>query len=93
MTIQETLKISLEHHTRKQVQIHAVACHLAVKFGKRLLQADYGEKLLYNKVYYSNSSKSPNTMEEYVDGQCFEYINNNGNIVDICGSSEEIKEI
>ena len=93
VTIQETLKISLEHHTRKQVQIHAVACHLAVKFGKRLLQADYGEKLLYNKVYYSNSSKSLNTMEEYVDGQCFEYINNNGNIVNICGSSEEIKEI
>ena len=32
-------------------------------------------------------------MEEHVDGQCFKYINNNGHIVDICSSSEEIKEI
>ena len=76
--IQETLKISVEDHTRKQVQMHAVARHLAVKFGKRLLQAGYGEKLLYNKVYYTNSSKDPNTMEEYVNGQCFIYINNIG---------------
>ena len=91
--IQETLKISVEDHTRKQVQMHAVARHLAAKFGKRLLEAGYEEKLLYNKVYYTNSSKGPNTMEEYVDGQCCKYINNNGHIVDICGSSEEIKEI
>ena len=91
--IQETLTISVEDHTRKQVQMHAVARHLAVKFGKRLLQECYGEKLLYNKVYYTNSSKGPNTTEEYVDGQCFKYINNNGHIVDICDSSEEIKEI
>ena len=62
--------------------MYAVARHLAVKFGKRLFQACYGEKLLYNKVYYTNSSKGPNTTEEYVDGQCLN-----------CGSSEEIKEI
>ena len=91
--MQETLKISVEDRTRKQVQMHVVARHLAVKNGKRLLQASYGEKLLYNKVYYTNSSKGPNTMEEYVDGQCFKYINNNGHSVNICGSSEEIKEI
>ena len=91
--IQETLKISVEDHTRKQVQMHAVARHLAVKFGKRLLQAGYGGKLSYNKVYYTNSSKGPNTMEEYVDGQYFKYINNNGHIVEMSGSSEEIKEI
>ena len=47
----------------------------------------------YNKVHYSNSTKGPNTIEEYVDGQCFKYINNNGRIVDIFGSLEEIKEI
>ena len=80
--IQETLKISVQDHTRKQVQMHAVARHLAVKFGKRLLQAGYGEKLLYNKVYYTNLSTGPNTTEEYVDGQCLN-----------CGSSEEIREI
>ena len=92
--IQERLKISVEDNTRKQVQMHAVAHHFAVKFGKMLLRVmGYGEKLFYSKVYYTNSSKDPNTMEEYVDGQCFKYINNSGHIVDICGSSEEIKEI
>ena len=44
--IQEILKISVEDHARKQVQMHAVARYLAAKFGKSLLQADYGEKLL-----------------------------------------------
>ena len=33
--IQETLKISVEDYTRKQVQMHDVAHHLAVKFEKR----------------------------------------------------------
>ena len=44
--IQEILKISVEDHARKQVQMHAVTRYLAAKFGKSLLQADYGEKLL-----------------------------------------------
>ena len=42
-------------------------------------------------MYYTNPSKGPNTIEEYVDGQCFKYINNNGHVLDICSSSEEIK--
>ena len=80
----------MEDPTRKQVQMHVVPRHLAVKFTRRLLQGGYGEKLSYNKVYYTNSSKGPNTVEEYADGQCFKYINNNGHFVDIFGSSEEI---
>ena len=57
------------------------------------MYAGYGEKLSYNKVHYTNSTKGPNTIEQHVDGKCFKYINNNGRIVDIFGSLEEIKEI
>ena len=89
-TFTNILDSSDEMHARKQVQMHAVARNLQQKFSKKV-GYDFGEKLTYEKVYFSTLKTVPVTIEKYVEGQCVKYVNNNGKVIQ--RDSEELKKI
>ena len=78
-TIENDLKLTLETHTRKQVQMHAVARHIAKSLQKKA-PATFGECFTYNTVYFSTVDHRPITVEKYIDGRFTKYINNDGTV-------------
>ena len=89
-TIKEQLKMSIEDHTRKQVQMHADARNLTARFVTKV-PSEFGEEFTYGKVFYSELDNCPVTVEEYVPGVFTKYINNDGDIVESC--DEDSSEI
>lgn len=75
--IKDDLGMSLEDHTRKQVQMNAVARHLTKKFGKNV-PPEFGRTFEYIKVFFAVFKEQPVTVEEYVEGEFQKYVNNNG---------------
>ena len=69
--------MSLEGHTRKQVQMNAVARHLTKKFAKNV-PPEFGRIFEYIKVFFAAFKEQPVTVEEYVEGEFQKYVNNNG---------------
>lgn len=76
-TIKDTLGMSVEGHTRKQVQMHAVARNITQQFASKA-QAEFKETFTYGKVFYSLLDGQPITLEEYVPGNFAKYVNNDG---------------
>ena len=78
-TIKDDLGMSLEDHTRKQVQMSAVARHLTKRFAKNV-PPEFGGTLEYVKVFFFFAvfKKQPVTIEEFVQGEFHRYVNNNG---------------
>ena len=77
--ITDDLHISIEDHTRKQVQLHAVARSMAKQFSRRV-PVQFGETFHYRKTYYSTFKDLPITVEEFVEGKFIKYINNDGKV-------------
>ena len=88
--INDDLGMSLEDHTRKQVQMNAVARHLTKRFAKNV-PPEFGGTFEYVKVFYSVFNKLPVTVEEFVQGEFHKYVNNNG--LCILSPQEEFDEI
>ena len=88
--IKDDLRMSLEDHTRKQVQMNAVARHLTKKFAKNV-PPEFGGTFEYIKVFFAVFKEQPVTIEEYVEGEFQKYVNNNG----VCFTSpaEQFDEI
>ena len=80
-TIKEQLQMTVEDHTRKQVQMHAVARNLTARFSAKVPK-EFGEAFQYGKVFYSQWNECPVTVEEYVPGVFCKYINNDGEIIE-----------
>lgn len=74
--IEATLKTTEEGHTRKQVQMHAVARQLAKQFSSNAPK-QFGQCFHYNHVFFTQFNE-PATIEEFVPGDFIKYINNNG---------------
>ena len=92
-TIEQTLNTAVEDHSRKQVQMHAVARHITKGFSLKV-PPEFGECFKYNKVYYSCLNDKPVTVEDFVPGKFAKYVNNNGKCVAPPeNSSNETKEI
>ena len=92
-TISETVKSTVENHCRKQVQMHAVARHLAKKF-ERKAPSKFGECFKYNRCYYTMFDGEHATIEEFVPGSFAKYINNNGKSVVIPeDASQDLKDL
>lgn len=89
-TIQEQLQMTVENHTRKQVQMHAVARNLTARFAAKV-PTEFGEVFTCGKVFYSEWDNCPVTVEEYVPGVFSKYINNDGDIIESC--NEDSSEI
>ena len=79
-SITKALGMTTAQHTRKQVQMHAVARSIAHNFIRKSPK-DFGLTFHYKKVYYALMNDTPVTVEEFIPGQFFKYINNTGNII------------
>ena len=88
--IKDDLGMSLEDHTRKQVQMSAVARHLSKRFAKNV-PPELGATFEYVKVFFAVFKELPVTIEEYVEGEFQKYVNNNG--LCIPSPAEEFDEI
>ena len=77
-TITCDLNMTLEDHTRKQVQMHMAARCITESFAAKV-PLEFGDKFQYNKVYYAVYKQQPVTIEEYVEGEFYKYVNNDGN--------------
>ena len=73
-TITEVLHMTVEDHTRKQVQMHSVARNIAQRFSARV-PSQFGDCFRYGKVL----NGVPITVEEFVEGEFVKYVNNHGN--------------
>lgn len=80
-TIETTLRMSVEDHTRKQVQMHAVARNITQQFAFKAPQL-FNETFSYGKVFYSTLDGQPVTVEEYVPGDFVKYVNNDGSCLE-----------
>ena len=76
-TITDILKSTVEDHTRKQVQMHAVARNITQRFSSRV-PSSFGDTFSYSKVFYSVLDELPVTVEEFVPGKFQKYVNNDG---------------
>ena len=66
--------MSLEDHTRKKVQMSAVARHLTKRFAKNV-PPEFCGTFECVKVFYAVFKKQPVTIEEFVQGEFDKYVN------------------
>ena len=75
---------TLEKHTKKVVQKHYLAGNFTAKHRDELIASDneilFWETLSYKKIYVGTIDREYVTVEEFIDGTFYKYINNNGNI-------------
>ena len=76
-TIVAILKSAVQDHTRKQVQMHAVARNISQRFSSRV-STPFGDTFSYGKLFYSVLDELPVTVEEFVPGEFQKYVNNDG---------------
>ena len=88
-TIVDTLNSTVESHCRKQVQMHAVARHIANEF-ERNAPSTFGQCFKYNRCYYTLFDCEPTTIQEYVPGEFTKYTNSNGKSVAIPDAATSI---
>lgn len=81
---------SLDVHTRKVVQMHALARHFT-KCLTSEITPEFGASFLYNKLYYSKLDEPSVTIEPYLHGKFTKYINNTGEILVSDGSDLAMK--
>ena len=79
--VENTLEMSVEGHTKKQVQMHAVARNITQQFASKA-PPQFKETFAYGKVFYSSLDGRPVTVEEYVPGDFVKYVNNDGQCFD-----------
>ena len=85
--IKDSLDMSPEDHTRKQVQMHMVAKEIALKLAKKA-SSSYGKVFQYHTIYFSKIEGIPVTAEKYVPGNFTKYVNNTGE----CGTPKNSDE-
>ncbi|CAB4033641.1 Transient receptor potential cation channel subfamily M member 6 [Paramuricea clavata] len=71
---------SLDDHTRKVVQMHAIARHFA-QMMQREAPLEFGETFTYTKLYYGKLNDEAVTVEQFIEGTFVKYINNTGDIL------------
>ena len=67
-------------HTRKVVQMSALARNFAQNMEEEVSVFEFGQTFTYAKVYYASMNGEPVTIEPYIQGRFEKYINNTGNI-------------
>ena len=72
--------ISLEEHTRKQVQMHMAAQAILHRLEKKVKEIEevFGIMFSYDQVYFAMLNDSPVTVERSLPGKFVKYVNNNG---------------
>ena len=86
----EALFKSIELHTRKSVQLNALARNFAQSMASEIQAAEFGETFSYGKVYYSSLNGEPVTLENHLDGVFEKFINNTG---ELCVTPADASEL
>lgn len=76
----ETLFGSIEAHTRKSVQLNALARNMAQNLTMEAPVFEFGESFSYHRVYFSSLNDEFVTLEGFLEGTFTKYINNTGSI-------------
>ena len=79
---------SIEAHTRKSVQLNALAQNFAHSMDAEAPALEFGRTFTYNKVFFSSMGNEFVTIETFIDGPFVKLINNDGLIC-----SEEASEL
>ena len=79
---------SMEAHTRKSVQLNALARNFAQSMDAEAPVLEFGRTFTYNKVFFSSMGNEFVTIETFIDGHFGKLINNDGLIC-----SEEASEL
>jgi hypothetical protein len=95
--IKEDLRLSMEEHTKKIVQMHALAKNIASQLTKKVkeegLTTQYGETLKFKDVFFAKVDEECVTLEEFIEGDFVKYINNTGKAcvpdIDIIGQKAQ----
>ena len=82
----ESLFGSIEAHTRKSVQLNALARNMAQCLTLEAPVFEFGQTFTYQKVYFSSLNDEFVTLEMFLEGTFTKYINNTGKI---CKESNE----
>lgn len=86
----EALFESIELHTRKSVQLNALARNFAQNMASEVQAAEFGETFSYGKVYYSSLNGEPVTLENHLDGVFAKFVNNTG---ELCVETADASEL
>ena len=79
--VAEVYGMTLEEHTRKQVQMHMAAQAIANRLVKKCRQfTTQPQWFVYSNAYFSILGDEPVTVELYVEGDFVKYVNNDGQI-------------
>ena len=92
--IEEALEVTLVEHTRKQVQMCAVAKAICERYAKANVGEEiHGSLFEYIPSYYSELDGIPVTIEPFLNGNFDKFVNNNGRIcqVDACRKEKSEK--
>ena len=81
---------SIELHTRKSVQLNALARNFAQRMAAEVQAAEFGETFSYGKVYYSSLNGESVTIENHLDGVFEKFVNNTG---ELCVESTDASEL
>lgn len=82
---------SIEAHTRKSVQLNALARNFAENMAREVPEVAFGRTFQYNKVYFSCMGSEYVTIEKFIEGTFTKWINNTGEI--LCAGKEETTEV
>lgn len=86
----EDLFGTIEAHTRKSVQLNALARNFAQNMDLEAQCFEFGQTFSYSKVYFSSLNKEYVTLENFMEGTFTKFINNTG---EICVEPEHVNEI
>ena len=86
----EALFKSIELHTRKSVQLNALAHNFAQSVASEFQDAEFGEVFSYGKLYYSSLNGEPVTLENHLDGVFENFVNSTG---ELCVTPTDASEL
>ena len=88
--ITEDIKITIEEHTKKVVQMHALAKNIADHLSKKVqelnVSKEFRETLKLN-IYLAKLDGECLTLEEFIEGKFEKYMNNTG---EVCVSGDDV---
>ena len=81
--------MSAEIHTRKAVQMNALARNFA-QFMEQEKPEEFGNTFVYTNVYFAQYCDEYVTLEDYIIGEFCKYVNNNGDILPLPSCLQQV---
>ena len=89
--VRDDIKLTVEEHTKKVIQMHALGKNFADQLNKKVLEhnvsEEFGETLKYQEVYFAKLDSECLTLEKFIEGKFEKYLNNTG---ELCVPDENV---